>query len=217
MNISIFGLGYVGCVSMGCLAQNGHRVIGVDIADSKVEAINMGESPIAEKGLDALIKRQYEDRLDIRVYLSKAGEQVVKYYKLAHNLEENFDRIWVEVNANTPFLASQLQLGKFEFLLIAPATSNTTAKISLGIADSLISNSAIMALKAFVPVYIMPSDFKEGIITTKLPKGKKLKIRIRKEDVKHVKILSFVDGVSILEKPEDIKKIFNKYSESQKM
>ena len=40
MNISFFGLGYVGCVGMGCLAQNGHKIIGVDISPEKIKNIN---------------------------------------------------------------------------------------------------------------------------------------------------------------------------------
>jgi archaeoflavoprotein AfpA len=157
------------------------------------------------------IKKQYQDEVDITVYLSKAGDQVVKYYRLANNLKENFDRIWVEINPNSPFLAGELQTGKFEFLLIAPATSNTVAKISMGIADSLLCNAAIMSLKGFVPVYIMPSDYAEGVIVTKLPNGRDLKLRIRKEDVMHVKKLAGMDDVFILEQPEEIHQVFKKH------
>lgn len=55
MNISIFGLGYVGCVGMGCLAAKGHNVIGVDVSDEKVSLINSGKPTIVEKDIDGLI------------------------------------------------------------------------------------------------------------------------------------------------------------------
>lgn len=55
MRISVFGLGYVGAVSCGCLPELGHEVIGVDTNPLKVEMINAGQSPVVEEGINELI------------------------------------------------------------------------------------------------------------------------------------------------------------------
>ncbi|HOV81486.1 MAG TPA: archaeoflavoprotein AfpA [Methanothrix sp.] len=157
------------------------------------------------------LQKQYDDVADVRVFVSKAGEQVIKYYKLFNDLEKNFDKVWVEINANSPFLAGQLQLNRYDFLLLAPTTSNTVAKISLGLADSLLSNAAIMSQKAFVPTYIMPCDYMPGVITTILPDGSEMKLRIRKEDAEHVDRLRRMEDVFVIERPDQIAAIFEKH------
>ena len=154
------------------------------------------------------VKKEYEATMEIHVFLSKAAETVLKYYNLETTLRQSFEKVQVEVNANAPFLAAWMQNRKYEFLLIAPATSNTVAKIANGIGDTMITNAALMSLKAFVPVYVFPTDYEEGICITKLPNGTEMKLRVRKEEVEQVKKLRSMEGVHILEGPQKIPDVF---------
>ena len=56
MNISIIGLGYVGAVSLACLARDGHRVVGVDIDQGKLDQIAAGRTPVVEEGMVDLMQ-----------------------------------------------------------------------------------------------------------------------------------------------------------------
>src|SRR5215470_11266336 len=55
VNISIFGLGYVGAVSLACLARDGHRLVGVDVDPAKVDLIRAGKTPVVEEGMVQLM------------------------------------------------------------------------------------------------------------------------------------------------------------------
>jgi archaeoflavoprotein AfpA len=157
------------------------------------------------------VKTEYENTVEMHVFLSKAAETVMKFYGLEEDLRKSFQKVYVESHANSPFLAGWMQLHKYEFLLIAPGTSNTVAKIALGIGDTMLTNAASMSLKAFVPVYIMPVDYEEKTVYTKLPNGEDMKLRIRKEDADNVRRLKLMEDVYVLEDPQKIPAVFEKW------
>ncbi len=142
--------------------------------------------------------------LEVRVFLSRAGEMVVKWYRLFNELKISFPRTFVEKSANVPFIVGDLQLGRYDFLLIMPSTSNTAAKIAAGISDTLLSNAVAQAMKAKVPVYIFPADQKKGEVTTDLPDGKKLTLTMRDVDISAVDKLRKMSGITVLQHPDEI-------------
>jgi GDP-mannose 6-dehydrogenase len=62
MRVSVFGLGYVGCVTAACLAKNGHQVIGVDITPEKVVMVNDAVPPVVEPGLAEVLAEVVWDK-----------------------------------------------------------------------------------------------------------------------------------------------------------
>ena len=74
MKVSIFGLGYVGCVTAACLAKDGHEVIGVDVVSSKVEKLASGHATVVETGLDELITQGHKEG---RITATTNGRQAV--------------------------------------------------------------------------------------------------------------------------------------------
>ena len=184
-----------------------------DIVKVKKRKVAWGITGAGDKIAEILevmkdLKKQSEDVVDIDVYVSKAADTVLKFYRLEDDLKQNFPKVQVELNSNSPFLAAWLQMRKYEFLLIAPATSNTVAKIANGIGDTLITNSAIMSLKAFVPVYILPTDYRESVVYTKLPNGREMKLRVRKEEADQVRKLEVMEDVHVLENLQKMRGIF---------
>ncbi|MDX1521190.1 MAG: nucleotide sugar dehydrogenase, partial [Anaerolineae bacterium] len=89
--ISIFGLGYVGAVSVACLADNNHTIIGVDVNPTKVDMISRGHSPIIEEGLGALLKKGV-----------KAGRvcATTDSHKAVHNTDISFVCVGTPSNPN---------------------------------------------------------------------------------------------------------------------
>ena len=78
MRITVFGLGYVGCVTAACLAELNHDVLGIDVDETKVTMVNAGRSPIIEPQLEELIERGVTSgRLRAATELQDAGEIVL--------------------------------------------------------------------------------------------------------------------------------------------
>jgi GDP-mannose 6-dehydrogenase len=75
MRISVFGLGYVGAVSCGCLADLGHEIIGCDVSQAKVDLINQGKPPIVEEGLEELLEKAIMAK---RLRATTSPEEAVK-------------------------------------------------------------------------------------------------------------------------------------------
>jgi archaeoflavoprotein AfpA len=157
------------------------------------------------------LQKEYQSTVEIQVFISKAGETVLKFYNLENKVKQNFPKYIVEQNSNSPFLAAWMQMRKYEFLLIAPASSNTVAKIAYGIGDTMLTNAANMSLKAFAPVYIVPVDFEEKIVVTKLPNGKDMKLRIRKEDAENVRKLERMADMHVLADLQKIRDVFKEW------
>ena len=149
--------------------------------------------------------------LEITAVLSKAAVTVLRWYKLQDKLDKIAKKVFVEKDANTPFVVGPLQVGQYDGLLVAPVTANSVAKIVSGIADTLITNAISQTNKTNMDIYLLPVDQKKGTTTTILQGNEKLELTIRDIDVDNTNRLKKMKGIIVLEKPQDIKKVVAGY------
>jgi dihydromethanopterin reductase (acceptor) len=146
----------------------------------------------------------------ITIAFSNAGLEVVKMYGFFEEIKKISKDIVLEKDqgASAPFVG-KVTKGEYSFLLVAPCTANTIAKIAHGIADTLITNLVAQAVKSKVHVVIIPTDFQKREVT-KTPKGERKVIHLRNVDIENVKKVEQMEGIKVVRKLEEIKLIFFK-------
>lgn len=147
--------------------------------------------------------------IKITAILSQAAVKVVKIYKLWDRLPIIADKILIEKDSNTPFIVGALQTKKYNALLVAPTTGNSTAKIVHGISDSLLTNVVSMTNRTKTPIFILPVEKEGREVKTILPDGSMLELLTRDLDAQNTAKLRKMDGISVVDTPEDIKKLID--------
>ncbi len=110
----------------------------------------------------------------VTTFISRAAEEVVRMYGLEVSLSnisngKYLEECFFESEQGASFpKCGRMLLKRYDALIVTPATSNTTAKLAYGIADTLITNAVAQAVKGSVPVYIVPVDI-EGEIKSGMP------------------------------------------------
>ncbi|MFX1604023.1 MAG: flavoprotein, partial [Promethearchaeota archaeon] len=105
-----------------------------------------GSGDLIVEAVELMVQLQQEPDVKIDVFVSKAGRQVLNWYRLWNKINDNLN-VKVEVDANVPFIAGPLQMGKWDILIVAPLTANSAAKIAYGIEDTLITNAVAQTCK----------------------------------------------------------------------
>lgn len=142
--------------------------------------------------------------IEIMVFLSKEGETVMKWYNIWNAIQKDFPNFKTEGGPNSPFIAGPLQVGHYDALIIAPATSNSVAKIVHGIADTLVTNAVAQTAKGSTPIYILPVDREMGTVKTVSPEGRVMELKMREVDVANTKKLSGMENITVINSPEEL-------------
>ncbi|MCD6087769.1 MAG: flavoprotein [Candidatus Hydrothermae bacterium] len=135
------------------------------------------------------------------IFLSRAADEVLRANRLTDFLERY--RVFRDSYPSSPEIKF-LYKGRYDLLVVAPATSNTVAKFIHGISDTLVTNMFAQAGKVKIPILVLPTDFQE-IVEYETPGGKKFRFYPRRIDLENVRKLGEFEGVKVVASPESLK------------
>jgi archaeoflavoprotein AfpA len=179
----------------------------VEVPAKKIKRIAWGITGSGDQMIETyntMVDLKKRTGVETMVFLSKEGETVMKWYHLWDKIQKDFPNFKTDAGPNSPFIAGPLQMGYYDFLLVAPATANTVAKIVNGIADTLVTNAVSQTAKGSTPIYILPVDQKRGTVKTSAPTGRTFELTMREIDVTNSEKLAQMENITLLKSPYDI-------------
>jgi flavoprotein len=141
------------------------------------------------------------DLEDVDLFYSSAGEEVLRMYGHDPKAINKQGRVYRDRAASSPPVGLFYR-GDYHTLVVAPATSNTVAKMVLGLSDSLVSNVYAQAGKCGIPSIVLACDT-EPEMDTPAP-DRIVKVWPRKIDLEHTHILATYEGTTVVENPEKL-------------
>lgn len=136
------------------------------------------------------------------IFLSRAAREVLGSYKLFNTLKEKGQTIYFD-NHFSAFPVTRLYTGRYKLVVISPVTGNSLAKMSLGIADNLVTNLFAHAGKCRLPVFLLPCD---GLadLDSPTPGGKEVRVYLREIDRENIRQMAKWPGVYIASDPTQL-------------
>lgn len=141
------------------------------------------------------------DFQDVDLFYSSAGEEVLRMYGHDPKAINKQGRVYRDRAASSPPVGLFYR-GDYHTLVVAPATSNTVAKMVLGLSDSLVSNVYAQAGKCGIPSIVLACDT-EPEMDTPAP-DRIVKVWPRKIDLEHTHKLATYEGTTVVENPEKL-------------
>ena len=134
---------------------------------------------------------------NVDIFLSKAAAEIIKQYGFQAQLDVTGHKVYQDKTASS-VPVELFYAGKYHTLVIAPATSNTVAKMAYGFSDSLVTNLYAQAGKTRVPSIIFACDTAPELVS-EAPRDNFVKVYPRQIDLDNVQKLSCFENTQIVE------------------
>ena len=143
------------------------------------------------------------------IFLSRAGLEVLKLHHLYRALRDSGQTIFLDEDAAS-FPVTRLYGGRYDLVVIAPATANTVAKMVAGISDGLVTNLFATAGKRRIPAVVLPCDISGEVVST-THKDKEIRVHVRPVDQKNTETLSRFEGVRVVHNPQQLEEVISSW------
>lgn len=148
--------------------------------------------------LDLLLELENVD-----IFLSLAAAEVLRVYELEERLFSSGKQIYEDCSPSSiPIIG--LYKGLYSLVVIAPASSNSVAKMALGVSDTLVTNLFAQAGKRCIPTLVLPTDQEEKVIST-TQKGNPVEVYPRPIDRENVERLKIFPYLTVLKDVQELK------------